>query len=714
MTQEVKRSFCRICSGNCGVKITVENDRLVDVRGDHDDPMTLGYTCIKGIQAVAAHYAPDRVLQPLKRQPDGSFAPIDIEVALDEIAAKLKELMQTDGPESIGVYRGGGAFLNNTSTNISQRFLEAIGSHKFFSTITIDQSAKVVTAGRLGAWQGSRQPLDTCDVVMMVGSNPLVSISGYVFDARNPNKRMKEARARGLKIIVIDPRHTETAKNADVFLQPYPGEDPTLMASLLHVILREGWEDKEFCQQWVADLDELRAAVAPFTPEYAAHRAGVDAELIVKAASLFANESKRGFAVSGTGPDMAPRSNLAEHLLECLNVVCGRYLREGEQVGNPGVLQAREVRKAQVYPAQRWWESSYKSRIGGYGMLLADMPTGVMAEEMLQPGPGQVKAFITHGSNLVNSIPDQLKTTKALRSLELLVTIDPYMNETAKLSHYVIPPPMLYERPDLTGFYAETMLCPVPFARYTPAIVPPPEGSKLVEDWYPFWALAKRLGVTLNYEGVPLDMETPPTTDELLAIIASHCPEPWETFKSHELGKVYDDYPQFVEPADPDATGRFTTMPSDIEAEMAEVAAEPVSPDSVLSNGEEFAFRLSVRRIRETFNSIGRNLKEIRKRMPYNYAYMNPEDLTAMGLAEGEKISITSDLARIEGIIESDPTVRRGVISMTHGFGTLPEETVYERDGSSTSMLISTDRDLDPINAMPRMTAIPVNIARWA
>jgi len=100
--------------------------------------------------------------------------------------------------------------------------------------------------------------------------------------------------------------------------------------------------------------------------------------------------------------------------------------------------------------------------------------------------------------------------------------------------------------------------------------------------------------------------------------------------------------------------------------------------------------------------------------MPYNYAYMNPEDLTAMGLAEGEKISITSDLARIEGIIESDPTVRRGVISMTHGFGTLPEETVYERDGSSTSMLISTDRDLDPINAMPRMTAIPVNIARWA
>lgn len=714
MATEIKHSFCRICSGNCGVNITVENGRLVDVRGDHDDPMSLGYTCVKGIQAVAAHYAPDRVLQPLKRQPDGSFAPIDIEVALDEIAAKLRQLLESDGPESIGAYRGGGAFLNDAATNVSRDFLDAIGSHKFFSTITIDQSAKVVTAGRLGVWQGGRQPFDTCDVILMVGSNPLVSIQGNVFDVRNPNKRMKEARARGLKLIVIDPRRTETARHADVFLQPYPGEDPTLMASLLHVILREGWEDRDFCDRWVADLDGLRRAVAPFTPEYAAHRAGVEAGDIERAARLFALESRRGFAVSGTGPDMAPRSNLAEHLLECLNVVCGRYLREGEQVGNPGVLQARETRKAQVLPAQRWWEHSYRSRINGYSTLLGDMPTGIMADEMLTPGHGQVKAFISHGSNLVNSVPDQLKITRALRGLELLVTIDPYMTETARLSHYVLPPLMMYERPDTTGYYAETMLCPVPFARYTPAVVPPPPGSALVEDWYPFWALAKRLGVTLTYEGVPLAMDEAPTTDELLAIIARHCPEPWETFKGYERGKVFDDYPQYVEPADPDAHGRFTTVPADVLAELAEVAAEPVSPGQATVDGEAYPFRLAVRRIRETFNSAGRNIQALRKRMPYNYAYMNPADIAALGLVEGVKVRITSDRAAIEGVIASDPTIRTGVISMTHGFGTLPEDTVYERDGSNTGMLISTDRDLEPINAMPRMTAIPVTIARCA
>ncbi|MAT49820.1 MAG: nitrate reductase [Porticoccaceae bacterium] len=714
MTREVKRSFCRICNGNCGVKITVENDRLVDIRGDHDDSMTLGYACIKGIEAVEAHYAPDRILEPLKRQPDGSFAPIDIDVALDEIAAKLQSVMDSDGPEAIGVYRGGGAFLNNAATNVSQHFLNAIGSPKFYSTITIDQSAKLISNGRLGIWQGGRQPFDTCDVLMLVGTNPLVSIQGNVFDVRNPNKRMKEARARGQKLIVIDPRHTETAKYADVFLQPYPGEDPTLMASLLHVILREGWEDREFCQQWVADLDELRQAVAPFTPEYAGRRAGVDAGLIETAARVFALESKRGFAVSGTGPDMAPRSNLAEHLLECLNVVCGRYLREGEKVGNPGVLQARTERKAQVMSAPRWWEKEGKSRFGDYHSLLGDMPTGLLARDILEPGPGQIKAFICHGSNLVNSVPDQRKITEALRSLELLVSIEPYMNETARLSHYIIPPPMLYERPDLTGFYAETMLCPVPYARYTDAVVPPPAGSKVVEDWYPFWALAKRLGVTLVYEGTPLNMDEPPTTDELLSIVARHCPEDWETLKSYGMGKLFDDYPQYVQPADPDASGRFTTMPDDVAKEVAEVASEPISPDRVISNGQAFEYRLSVRRIRETFNSIGRNLKAIRKRMPYNYAYLNPDDMRNIGVDEGDKIRITSDLDTIEGVVKADPTVRRGVVSMTHGFGTLPEETVYEEHGSSTSMLISTDRDLDVINAMPRMTAIPVNIDRCA
>lgn len=710
MAIEIKKSFCRICSGMCGTTVTVEDGRMTSVRGDHDDPMTTGYACIKGIEGAAAHYAPDRITEPLKRQPDGSFAPIGIEQALDEIAEKLAVLIASDGPQSIGGYRGGGAFLNNAATNVCYEFINAIGSDNFFSTITIDQSAKIVSIGRLGIWAGGRQQMPDAEVALLVGINPLVSISGAAFDTRNPARRMKDARARGMKVIVIDPRRTETAAFADVFLQPYPGEDPTLLAGLIRIILSEGWEDKPFCDAWVGDLAALGAAVDPFTPEYVARRAGVEAADLVAAAAMFARDNHRGYAASGTGPNMSPHSNLSEHLLETINVLCGRYQRAGERVYNPGILQKRTPKKAQVIPAPRWWETAPRSRIGNYPKLFQDMPTGVMAAEMLEPGPGQVKAFLCHGSNIVNSVPDQYKVTKALRALELLVCVEPFMNETARLAHYILPPPMMYERADLTGSYAEAMLFQAPFARYTAPVVPPPPGT--VDDCYVFWGLAKRLGVQLVYDGVPLDMETPPTTDSLLSIIARHAPEPWEQFKSYELGKLFEDYPQIVEPADADATGRFTTMPADVAAELGAIAAAPVTPGMTTSHGNEFPFRLAVRRVREIFNSSGRNVAALHKRMPINLAYMNPADLAMLGVADGEKVAIASDYATVPANAAADATVRRGVVSMTHGFGTLPEETVYERDGSSTSMLISTDRDLDPLNAMPRMSAIPVKVTR--
>ena len=184
----------------------------------------------------------------------------------------------------------------------------------------------------------------------------------------------------------------------------------------------------------------LRRAVESFTPEYVGKRAGLARGQLRQAAELFAHNAKRGAAIAGTGPDMAQHSNLAEHLIECLNVVCGRYLREGERVPNPGVLMPRQPRRARVIAPRRSWESGHKSRIRGVGMLFGEMMAGIMADEILVPGKGQIKAIIVDGGNPVNSLPDQRKTVQALSSLELLVTIDPVMSNTAKLSHYILPP----------------------------------------------------------------------------------------------------------------------------------------------------------------------------------------------------------------------------------------------------------------------------------
>lgn len=705
-----KLSFCRICMGHCGMVLTVDDDeQLVDIRADRDDGQTLGFACFKGLQAVELHNGSARLLHPLKRQPDGSFAQIPLEQALDEIAAKLREIIDEDGPEAVAGYRGGGAFFNASACTLLQDFLAAVGTPKLFSSVTIDQSAKMVAPGRLGMWLPGIHPFQSSDVTMVIGGNPLVSITNL--DLRNPMKRLKEAKARGFELIVIDPRLSETAKFADIFVQPLPGEDCTILAGMIRLILERGWEDKEFLAQHAADLDLLKAAVQPFTPDYVAKRADIPVEKLYEATEAFAH-AKRGPAISATGPNMSPHSNLAEHLIGCLNIVCGRFVRAGERIENPGVLYPRYPRPAQVIPAARPWEHGPKSRIGGYGMLGGEMMTGMMAEEILQPGPGRVRAMIVHGGNPASSVPDQRKVVEALRKLDLLVSIEPNMTPTAKLSHYIIPPKLMYERPDLPLWIWEMLLYPIPFTRYSEAAAKPPKGSEVSDEIYVFWALAKRLGLKMTVAGQPINMETPPTVEDSLKLAARHAPVPWDEIKSHPRGAVFEGEPQYAAPADPATAGRFTVAPDDVVAEIAQLAAEYTPAGGARGNGKLFTHRIASRRHRDRFNSLGKALSGVHKRVPYNVAYLNPADMAAKSVNDGDWVELTSDNATVRAIAEADETLRPGVVSLTHGFGDLPDSTDYLTDGVSTNLLISTDRDLQTINAMPRMSGIPVNVER--
>jgi anaerobic selenocysteine-containing dehydrogenase len=393
-------------------------------------------------------------------------------------------------------------------------------------------------------------------------------------------------------------------------------------------------------------------------------------------------------------------------------VVCGRYMREGDKMANPGVFQPRVPRLAQAVSPQRWWEQGYRGRIGNYGTLIGEMMTGTMADEILVAGEGQIRCFISHGSNLINTIPDRSKTVRALQSLEMLVSVEPYMNETARLSHYIIPTKLHYERADLSVYVHEQALLQRPYARYTAPVVAPPAGSEVIDDWYFFWSICKRLDLTFTVDGTAFDMTTAPTTDDILAVVGRNLPVPLSELKKFELGRIFDEVPQFVERADPNTAGKFTTMPDDVAAELAAVAAEPFSAGRTVSNGASYTHRLTSRRVREVHNSTGRSIPAVRKRMPYNPAYLHPEELEALGLEPGDHVTLTSDAGSIPAIVASDATVRRGVVSMSHGFGGSPGHADYEYAGSSTGELISTDRDLDPINAMPRMSAIPVNITK--
>lgn len=691
-----RTASCRICAGQCAMRFTLDDGgRIVRALGDRANPVTRGYACRKGLTAHEAHYSPDRILRPLKRLADGSFAPVALETALDEIAAKLRAIIAQDGPDAVAGFRGTMNYTNATANQMLPDWLRAIGSRSFFSTMTIDQSAKWVTADRLGAWQAGKDPFDQADVLLFLGTNPLVSLSTFNFVLQNPVKAMRDARARSMTIIVIDPRRSETAEQADIVLQPLPGEDPTLLAGMLRMILAEGWEDKAFCAAHVEGIDALRAAVEPFDPAYVEARAGVPGAALAAAVAAFAapldGRRRRGSAASGTGPNMAPHSNLAEHLLECLNVICGRFARPGDRVMNPGVLGPRWPRRAEVVPPRRGWESGWRDA-AGFGMLFGERMSGALPDAILGDGPGKVRALIVDGGNPANALPETERTEQALAALDLLVAIEPFMTETAALAHYVLPPPMMLERPDIPSRDYETYVLMAPYAQYSDAVIDPPAGSETIEDWRVFWELARRMGHVVRFDGVALDMEVAPFTLDLIRLLLRNSAMPADAILAAREGRLFDVAAMTVEPGQGDA--RFAVAPPDIVAELGEVRREVPA--------ESGQFRLAVRRVRDAQNSMFHDQPATAARMPHNPLWMHPDDMAEHKLVDGERVRIDSAHGAIEAWVARDATMRPGVVAINHGWG--------GRRGVNVNQLTSLRWRRDPINAMPVLSGFSVRI----
>ncbi len=700
-----EKTFCRLCPAHCGMILTLdENDRIVRLKGDKDNPLSKGYVCFKGLQAEDAHHGPARLLHALKKKPDGSFERIGVEQALDEIAEIVKPIIETDGPTAVAGFMGTGTWVTSAAFHMLPAFMRAIGSPSFFSTGTVDQSAKYVTVERLGAWLAGLPTLEYSEVAMVFGSNPLVSHSTVGFLAADPTRALKKAKGRGLRLVVIDPRFTETARYAEIALQPYPGEDPTIAAGMLRHILENGWEDKEFCATYVkpGGIERLRKAVKPFTPDYVAQRAGIPEDKFLEAVELFALGSKKGAVWSATGPSMSPKGNTAEHLIQTINVVCGRFRRAGDRIPDFVPWLPRQPNRAEVRAPSRCWDKFPASRIRGGGNLWGENMTCNLADEILTPGKGQIKVMLNGSANLVASLPDQRKVIKALKALELLVTIEPYMTQTAKLSHYIFAPKLQYERADFPMAPYNSCFFGLPYAAYSPPIIKVPEGSELIDDAYFWWGLASRLGYPIEYNGVTLDMDTPPTNDSLNALIARDSIVPFDEIRKHPSGYVFD-RELYAQPADPETAGTFDVMPDDVAAEVEAVFREHVEHGRFKSNGQVFSHRLAVRRRADVLNSqIHTSLAE-KKTYPYNPAWLHPDDLAQNNLRSGDRVEIVSDHGRIPAIVESDPTVRPGVVQVSHSWSS-------EAGGACTNLLISTDRDVEPINSMARLSAIPVNI----
>ncbi|WP_371433390.1 molybdopterin-dependent oxidoreductase [Novosphingobium sp.] len=726
---ETRFGICKVCWAGCPVEVTVENGRATKVAGDRQSPIYGGYTCPKGRAMPEAHYSPTRVLHPRKRMPDGSYIEIPMAQAIEEIAQRIEGIVAEHGAEAIAVYPGNGNLTNPINPVIGAMFIMAMGTFpdRFFSVQTIDQAGKVIAQALHGRWMAGPQPFSTSKTWIMVGTNPVISKQGVMV---NPGQTVKQAVKDGMKLIVIDPRATESTAHAFLHIAPRPGQDASILAGILHVILNEGLYDADFVTANAVGIDALKAAVAPFTPDHVASVAGIGADEVVLAARTFA-AAESGCVVTATGAHFPLHGTLCEYLALSLNTVCGRWVRAGEQHAQPHVLLPDVAIRAQPYAPYRPWDHGKTSRINALPQTVVGAPTGTLPDEILTPGPGQVRALICSGSNPAVSLPDQNRAGRALGALDLLVAIDVEMSNTGRMADYVIPDRMALETPACSQFSESMKYYGIwtggyeqPYAQYAAPVVEPPAGSDTIESWAFFYELARRLGKQITYFGnaagtgqhwdkppVPfvLPLDKRPTTEEMFEAMCAGSRVPLSEVKRHTHGKVFHELDLTVLPRADDCTAMLQLGDPTMIAELAQVFEKR---GDTANPSPEYPLLLIPRRANEMMNSIGRTNPKLAARRTHNPAYLNPSDLARFGLASGDIVRIRSEHGEISGVAEAEPRLRAGTLSMSHCFGTNPDEPDDPLgQGGCTSRLMDANAAYDPVFGQPRMGAIPVSIA---
>jgi len=707
---ETKKSFCRFCHVFCGVEVDVDDGRVVAVRGDRDNAVTRGYTCQKGRAEPERIHHPDRLLAPRRRDGDG-WTELTADRALDEVAERLGDVIARHGPESVAIYTGcGGHRTSAGGPWFVRRWLQALGSNKMYTSYTIDSPSLTIAGNRFfgGPVPVNVLDMERADCAMFVGTNPVASHQ-LNMPQSSPSARVKQARRRGMKTIVVDPRRSDLARQADIHLQVRPGEDATLLAAMVKVILDRGLHDREYVSAYVSGVDALHEAVAPFDLDYASRRTGVSASLIEAAAEMFATADSGG-AISGTGMHMAVHHNLATQLVMTLNGLCGRVDRPGGMCRTDGALSRpvtpdMEAGRLPTPPKSRIRNvSGINGLFGNY----FELPTNTLADEILTPGEGRIRALIVNGGNPALVLAEAKSALRALDDLELLVVLDLFPSATAEHADYVFGVRHPFERADVSKLMDATY--PFPFAHYTAPVLDGPEQT--LEEWQVFWELAMRLGLPLRVGALHATERF--SSDELLDAMYKHARLPLDEMRRHPSGIAFEGremsaggvVPNLI--AHPDK--KMAAGHPEVLTELREVRAEPVVDGGGYAHDEDFAYRLITYRMKEVYCTQGHNLPSLAAKRPYNPVLMNPAALRELGLESGDPVWLENDHGRVEGIVEASDDVGPQTVACAFGWGNERDPRPVREKGTNVQRLISDDRRNDPVTGLAMQSGIPVNV----
>jgi anaerobic selenocysteine-containing dehydrogenase len=727
VNHEQKHVMCRACHAHCGLIVDFENGVPVKTHGDKNNPEFEGYSCIKGRQLANYHSFDSRLLTSYKGMKHGQKEAISWRTAAQEIAERIEAIVAEHGPDSVASYVGTFGYNNLNGHAFMLALMDAIGSTSVYDSVTIDQPGKGIARALVGPWLAGAPRVGDWDGLMLVGTNPVVSMNGGL--GMNPAKKLHDAKKRGMQLIAIDPRVTDSAKQADLHLQCRPGEDPIILAAIAKVVIDEGLYDQQFVANDVEGFDALKKATAPFTPDLAAQRADVSAEDIVKAARMYGSWKKGSISV-GTGPNMSGGGNITEYLNLSLTSIMGHWLREGDINRRSGVFMKPAPPVAASPGPMQAWGFGRKLHSRDLEQSISGMPTAALPDEILTPGDKQVKALICLGGNPMLAWPDQLKTFEAMKSLDLLVCLDPRMSKTAELADYVIAPKLHYEvhgntaAPELYGGFGAGWGFENNYAQASLPIMDSPEGSDLCEEYEFLHTLASEMGKPLKIKSFALvshleereakatTFEPGETPDPITAWSAALNGSPVAVADVYadpeaQKGKIIDAQALLVQPKPADWEGRLSVGNAAMMEELSEYAerlGQPVEED-------EFPFRMIGRRMTAIHNSNWHEDPVQRKRVPHHPAFMNPADMEMLGLTEDQPVEVESARAFISCVAKVDKTVRAGCVSLPHSWGTNPDEKEDPLGaGGNTGRLSFNDRDFDKRTGIPLMSSIPIRV----
>ena len=705
-------TFCRICEAHCGMVATVEDGVVTKLRPDKEHPLSRGEACPKGIAMVDVQNDPDRVTSPLRRRDDGEFEEVSWETALSEIGERLRGVIDRHGAGSVGWYFGNpGAFSYSHSLWV-KGFMEGLGSPHYYTASSQDVANRFAASAML---YGSPAlvpipDLSRTDFLVMVGANPFVS-HGSLLTAPRIRERMRAITGRGGRVVIVDPRRTETAR-AFEHVAIRPDTDAWMLSSILSVMIEEGLVDEVALGQQAVGWAAWRERLGPLTPERTEPVTGIPAgELRQLARDLAAAPSA---AVYGrTGSCLGRHGTVVAFLLDLVNIASGNLDRPGGSVfGLPAVAfdEVASLAGLDTY-------GKVRSRLGGFPDVLGALPATLLAKEMTTPGKGQIRAFFTSAGNPVLSCPDGEELEEALETLELYVSLDIYVNETNRHADYVLPATTWLERDELPlpflGFYV------TPFVQYSEPVVEPRGEAR--EEWEIIDAISREIGVQ-PYPAAPIRALSklglrprPKFVADLLVRTGREGDRFGLRPGGLSLAKLRRQ-PHGVVVADEIATGvlgsRVRYRDGKVRLDAPELLAEFDAMELETGGDGDFPLRLIGLRELRSHNSWMHNAPLLMRGGREQPARVNPADAEQAGVADGQQVRVSSKSGSIELPVTVTDEVMAGTIAIPHGWGHRGGwRLANEAGGVNVNQLASSEADdLERLAGMAFLNGIPVRL----